>query len=79
MSRAGGANGIGKEVAVTFSKHGQVVLVRLLRLRSIPKILPCSAKVVIGDLDVAGAEAVVSSITTNGGSILFDYLCSRSP
>lgn len=43
----GGANGIGKEVALAFSKHG--------------------AKVVIGDLDVTGAAAVVETITKNGG------------
>ncbi|KAH9988734.1 hypothetical protein BJV77DRAFT_1020304 [Russula vinacea] len=41
------ANGIGKEVAMTFSKYGAIV--------------------VIGDLDVAGAEAVVSAITADGG------------
>jgi len=43
----GGAKGIGKEVALTFAKHG--------------------SKVVIGDLDVSEAEAVVASITKNGG------------
>lgn len=32
-------------------------------------ILPFSAKVVIGDLDVAGAEAVVATITKNGGCV----------
>jgi hypothetical protein len=33
-----------------------------------------SAKVVIGDLDVPGAEAVVSAITKDGGCVIFDSL-----
>ena len=33
-----------------------------------------SAKVVIGDLDVPGAEAVVSTITKDGGCVIFDSL-----
>jgi len=43
----GGANGIGREVALAFSKRG--------------------AKVVIGDLDVTGAEALVATIAKHGG------------
>ncbi|KZV62661.1 NAD(P)-binding protein [Peniophora sp. CONT] len=47
----GGANGIGKETALTFAKHG--------------------AKVVIGDLDVSGGEAVVAEIKRKGGNAAF--------
>ena len=34
-----------------------------------PRFYCFSAKVVIGDLDVAGAEAVVATITKNGGCV----------
>ncbi|KAI9445660.1 hypothetical protein BJY52DRAFT_1096974, partial [Lactarius psammicola] len=49
----GGANGIGKEVALTFAKYGQQTSIGF--------------KVVIGDTNVSGAEGVVTSITKNGG------------
>lgn len=47
----GAASGIGKEVALTFARHG--------------------AKVVIGDLDTAGAETVASTINREGGTASF--------
>ena len=79
MSCAGGANDISKEVAEAFPNKAWESCTSLTPVSMInPEILPCSAKVVIGDLDLAGAEAVISSITTNGGFILFNYLCSRS-
>lgn len=43
-------NGIGKETALRFAKHG--------------------SKIIIGDLDVAGAEAVVKEIQQAGGSVI---------
>ena len=43
------------------------------------KPLQRSANVVIGDLDVAGAEAVVSSIAANGGCVMFASLRGESP
>jgi len=63
---AGGANGIGKEVALAFSKHGWVVQPTAT---STILIILFSAKVVIGDLDVAGTEAVVATIAKNGGCV----------
>jgi hypothetical protein len=38
-----------------------------------------SAKVVIGDLDVTGAKAVVAAITKNGGCVDSDYLRGKCP
>ena len=54
---------------MTFAKHGYVARFRECSFHPTEQSttpVPRS-KVVIGDLDVSGAEAVVASITKNGG------------
>lgn len=49
---------------MTFAKHGYVAQ----SMVCCPTVnTPIRSKVVIGDMDVSGAEAVVTSITKNGG------------
>lgn len=61
----GGANGIGKETAFTFARHGCVR--RTAGLWSSILTTLGRAKVVIGDLDVSNGEAVVAEIQKTGG------------
>lgn len=63
----GAANGIGRNAAIEFAKHGYVSKANyLLSTHSV-----YSAKVVIGDLDEAGGASAVSEIKAAGGEGTF--------